>query len=86
MVHQLDRLVEYYWAQKGKGKGKMKRNSPQQLESKEGEIQASPQHGEENIQEPKNVEVEQSPKDPEVPAATQGQEEIEIEVQEVFSP
>ena len=42
MEHQLDRPVGYYRAQKGKGRGKRKRNYPPQIEPEEGEIMAPP--------------------------------------------
>lgn len=49
-VHQLDRPVGYYRAQKGEGKGKRKRNSPQQAKPEEQATQSPPQIGEEDVQ------------------------------------
>ncbi len=55
VVHQLDREVGYYRAQKGKGK--RKRTSPKQDEPKEGVTHAPPQPEVENVQGSENVEA-----------------------------
>ena len=81
IVHQLDRLVGYYRAQKGKGK--RKRIYPQWAKLDEKETQAPPQQGEENVQGPKNVEATQAQDDPQVLPVEQGQGEAEKKVQEV---
>ena len=82
-IHQLDRPVGYYRAQKDKGK--RKRTYPQQVEIEEEMSQAPLQKGEENVQGPENVEDIQAQYDPQVLLAKQGEGEAKIEIQEVTS-
>ena len=86
-VYQLDRLVEYYYPQERKGKGKRKRSSPQRVEPQEGKILAPPQQEEENVQGSKDTGASQVQDDPQLPlVAAPSQMEIEVEVQEVSLP
>ena len=81
IVHQLERLVGYYRAQKGKEK--RKRTSPQWDEPEEEVTQAPQQQGEENVEGSKNVEATQAQDNPQVSLVEQGQGEDEVEIQEV---
>ena len=79
IMHQLDIVIGYYRDQKGKGK--RKRNSPQQADLEKEPTHEPSQKGIENIQGLENVEAMQNQDNLQVPSTEKGKGGTKIEVQ-----